>query len=345
MAYTTIDDPTKFFNTLLYAGNSSADHSITGVGFQPDWVWIRERDASNHHIYVDAVRGATKYLLGNDAQAEVTSSNYVSSLDSDGFTLGSDPGVNRGSMVAWNWLAGGSASSNSNGSITSSVSANTDAGFSIVSYTGNSTSGATVGHGLSSAPKFVIGKARNTGGEDWFTGNASSGFNKYIKINSDHAAQTFSGVFNDTAPSSTVVTLGNNGIANSSSYNYIMYCFSEVKGYSKIGGYTGNGNADGIFVYTGFRPAWVIIKKSSGTNEWAIWDNKRSTFNVTDDIIYANLTNTEASNNSNGLDFVSNGFKIRASGDLFNANGGSYIYMAFAESPFVNSNGIPNNAR
>ena len=333
MAYTTIDNPELFFNTLLYTGNSSTGHSITGVGFQPDWVWIRERDASNHHIFVDAVRGATKYLLGNDGQAEVTSSNYVSSLDSDGFTLGSDAGVNRGSMLAWNWKANGSGSSNGDGSITSTVSANTTSGFSIVSYTGTG-SNATVGHSLGTTPSMIIFKNRDSV-TDWRVYHKSLGATKGLRLSSNGTEQTSSTYFNDTEPTSSLFTVSTAVDTNESGSKFIAYCLAEKQGYSKIGSYTGNGNADGAFIHTGFRPARVMIKKSSGTNEWGIWDNKRLTFNVTNDIIYANLTNAEATDNANGLDFVSNGFKIRASGDLFNASSGSYIYMAFAEHPFV----------
>lgn len=348
MAYTTIDDPTSFFNTVLYTGNGSTNN-ITGVGFQPDWVWIKNRSSSKDHNIFDVVRGVNKKLESNTGIAESTLGGGLQAFGTDGFTLGDHDELNDNgdSHVSWNWLAGGSASSNSNGSITSSVSANTNAGFSIVSYTGNSTSGATVGHGLSSAPKFVIGKAINTSGEDWFTGNASNGFNKYIKLNATHAAQTFSGVFNDTAPSSTVVTLGSNGIANSSSYNYIMYCFSEVKGYSKIGSYTGNGNADGTFVYTGFKPAWILLKdytSSSGYN-WIILDNKRDPSNSLDRRLQPSTSFTEYTDVSDFCDFTSNGFKWRGSQANWNASGVGYIYMAFAESPFVNSNGIPTNAR
>ena len=352
MAYTTIDDPTSFFNTILYTGDGNTSRSITGVGFQPDWLWIKRRDATEGHVLFDVVRSADARLQSNNNSVEADRPNIVYSFDSDGFSVSQSDidnasNNNGGTYVAWNWKAGGSASSNSNGSITSSVSANTTAGFSIVSYTGNSTSGATVGHGLSSAPKFVIGKARNTSGEDWFTGNASNGFDKYIKLNDTHAAQTFSGVFNDTAPSSTVVTLGSNGIINSSSYNYIMYCFSEVKGYSKIGSYKGNGNADGTFVYTGFRPAWILLKdytSSSGYN-WIILDNKRDPSNSLDRRLQPSTGFAEYTDVSDFCDFTSNGFKWRGSQANWNASGVGYIYLAFAESPFVNSNGIPTNAR
>ena len=350
MAYTTIDDPTSFFNTILYTGDGNTSRGITGVGFQPDWLWIKRRDATEGHVLFDVVRSADARLQSNNGNAEADRPNIVYSFDSDGFSVSQSDidnasNNNGGTYVAWNWKAGGSASSNSNGSITSSVSANTTAGFSIVSYTGNSTSGATVGHGLSSAPKFVIGKARNTSGEDWFTGNASNGFDKYIKLNDTHAAQTFSGVFHDTAPSSTVVTLGSNGIINSSSYNYIMYCFSEVKGYSKIGSYKGNGNADGTFVYTGFRPTWILLKQSSTSGAgWRMHDTKRGiSGNPEDETLYASANNAESTGRD--VDFLSNGFKLRTDSGDGNSSGATYIYLAFAESPFVNSNGIPTNAR
>jgi hypothetical protein len=227
MAYTTIDNPGLFFNTVLYTG---ANKSITGVNFQPDWVWIKERDSGYHAIF-DSIRGATKILSSNVTNAESTQSDTLTSFDSDGFTLGADSsnyvGGSSTSTVSWNWLAGTSFSNDASatgiGTIDSSGSVSDAAGFSIVSYTGNSTSGASIKHGLSSAVKFVVGKAINTSGEDWYTGHASNGFDKYIKLNDTHAAQTFSGVFNDTAPNTSIVTLGSNGIINSSSYNYIMY--------------------------------------------------------------------------------------------------------------------------
>ena len=337
MAYTTIDDPTSFFNAVLYTGNGSTN-TITGVGFQPDWVWIKNRSSSKDHNIFYVVRGVNKKLESNTGIAESTLGGGLQAFGTDGFTLGDHDELNDNgdSHVSWNWKAGGSASSNSNGSITSSVSANTDAGFSIVSYTGNSTSGATVGHGLSSAPKFVIGKAINTSGEDWFTGNASNGFDKYIKLNDTHAVQTFSGVFNDTAPSSTVVTLGSNGIANSSSYNYIMYCFAEVKGYSKIGGYTGNGSTDGTFVYTGFKPALLLVKGTSGTNFWYLYDNKRDPYNPMTQILYGDLNNVEISATGNNVsnEFHSTGIKFITSNANWNGNNMTYVYFAFAESPF-----------
>jgi len=349
MAYTTIDKPTDYFNTKLYTGTGS-ELAISGLDFQPNWVWIKERNGATNQMLTDSVRGATKTLHSQNSDTESTDAQALKSFNSDGFTVGTDGDVNTSSdtYVAWNWKAGTSftndASSTGVGSIDSTGSVNETAGFSIVSYTGNGSAGATVKHGLSTAPQFLIGKARNTNGEDWFTGNSSIGFNKYIKLNDTHAAQTFSGTFNDTAPNTSVVTLGNNGITNSGSYNYIMYCFSERKGYSKIGSYTGNGNTNGTFVYTGFKPAFLLIKVTSTDDSWQLIDTTRDTFNSGSEfVIQPDLNQAEADNVR--LDILSNGFKTRTTNVSVNASGASYIYMAFAENPFVSSTGVPATAR
>ena len=339
MAYTTIDNPFKYFNTVTYSGNGSNPRTLTGVGFQPDWVWLKNRTDSNGHTLADAVRGANETLSSDGTGAEVTdkSDGHLDAFTSDGFTVGagssSDARVNDGShtYVAWNWLAGGSASSNSNGSITSSVSANTTAGFSIVSYTGTG-SNATVGHGLGANMDFAIFKLRS-GSSAWLVYHKSLGATKAIYLNETGAVGTNSSGFNDTEPTSSVFSLGSGATANTSSGTQIAYCFAEKKGYSKFGSYTGNGNADGPFVYTGFKPAWVLFKKSSGTNNWNLYDNKRDTFNPESNLLYPSLSDAEAS--FSGVDFVSNGIKIKTSNTNFNDSGGTYIYMAFAEAPFV----------
>jgi hypothetical protein len=345
MAYTTIDDPTSFFNTVLYTGNATDDRTVTGVGFQPDWSWLKDRTNGNHHRLYDSVRGATKVIYSSLTNAEGTASDGLKSFDSDGFTLGtgSDENGNSANFVSWNWLAGGSASSNSDGSITSSVSANTTAGFSIVSYAGNSTAGATVGHGLGSAPTWILGKNR-TDADTWFMYHGSLGGGFSMGLNNTNAKDSNTAFWNSTAPSSTVFTLGNNTDANETGKNFIAYCFAEIKGYSKFGSYTGNGNTDGTFVYTGFKPAWVMYKRSSSSgNDWVIVDNKRDPINVCNEELYANLNS--AKGDVDLLDFTSNGFKCRRTHNSQNGSGSTYIYLAFAESPFVNSNGIPNNAR
>ena len=263
-----IDKPNLHFNTKLYTGNGSTN-AITGVGFQPDFTWIKNRTGTNWHTLYDAIRGTTKVLNSNETGAESTDTTGLTSFDSDGFTHGSggNGNVNGGSFASWNWKANGAGSSNTDGSITSSVSANTTSGFSIVSYTGNGTSGATVGHGLGAVPKMIIVKKLN-GGASWtiYNSNLSTGASSYLYLNSTDAEGTnYAGYWNSTTPTSSVFTLGNAGDTNGNTNTYIAYCFADVQGYSKFGSYVGNGNADGAFVYTGFKPAWVMIK-SSGSN-------------------------------------------------------------------------------
>ena len=344
MAYTTIDNPTDYFNTVLYTGNGTNPTSITGVGFQPDWLWIKRRDASGGHNLYDVVRGSTKRLESHNDGAEATTSD-ISSFDSDGFTLNTT-GVNTSSAtyVSWNWLAGGSASSNSNGSITSSVSANTTSGFSIVSYTGTG-SNATVGHGLGAVPQTVIVKRRSGSSESWMSYHEPLGNTGRLGFNFDDGVANDSSYWNSTTPTSSVFSIGTNGSTNASSETYIAYCFAEKKGYSKFGSYTGNGNSDGTFVYTGFKPAFVITKRTTDGNEsWHIFDNKRNTFNEVNTRIQGNSSGGEDTAAPLG-DFVSNGFKIRGTGGGINVSGKNFIYIAFAESPFVSSGGIPTTAR
>jgi len=337
MAYTTIDDPFKHFNTKIYTGTGSSN-ALTGVGFQPDWVWIKDRDSTENHNIFDTVRTATKRISSNRTNAEDTQAQQLTAFGSDGFTVGTDSGANHSgrNYVSWNWLAGGTASSNSDGSITSSVSANTTAGFSIVSYTGTG-SNATVGHGLGSAPSFVIIKDRGNS-ISWVVSGDNIGWNKNVYLDSTQAVQT-ANHFQDTAPTSSLMYLSTDAAVNGSSRNYIMYCFAEKKGYSKFGSYTGNGVADGTFVYTGFKPAWVMIKRSDVANDWNIQDNKRTDYNGKQTTSLR--ANTSESESTVGTDFrrdiLSNGFKIRNGGAETNESGGTFIYMAFAENPFVTS--------
>ena len=331
MAYTTIDNPTDYFNTVLYSGNGSNGNAITGVGFSPEWLWIKQRSGTRNHNLWDIVRGNTKRLISNTTGAETTETS-ITSFDSDGFTLDSGTTSNENSQtfVAWNWLAGGSASSNSNGSITSSVSASTTAGFSIVSYTGTG-SNATVGHGLGVAPSFVIIKDRGNA-VSWVVSGDNIGWNKNVYLDSTQAVQT-ANHFQDTAPTSSLMYLATDVAVNGSSRNYIMYCFAEKQGYSKIGSYTGNGNADGTFVYTGFRPAWIMRKSTSRTNEWTLIDSTRSSFNQTNETLVPNASDAE--DGDFDIDILSNGFKCRTSESAHNQSGDNFIYMAIAEHPFV----------
>ncbi len=343
MSYTNgLDDPTLYFNTVLYTGNGSTN-AITGVGFQTDFIWNKQRNGTYSHYLFNAITGTGKFLKSDSTDSEGTNTDTVTSFDSDGFTLGSAAG-NNGSgntMVSWNWLASNTTASNTDGSITSTVSANTTSGFSIVSYTGTGAN-ATVGHGLGVAPKMIITKARGTT-NNWGTYHESLGNTDAVFLNLTSATDTFSGYWNNTSPTSSVFSVGSSAGTNPSA-TMIAYCFSEVKGFSKFGSYTGNGNADGTFVYTGFKPAFVIIKPSSYANSWLILDNKRNTFNPTNTRLEADGNGADYS----GLDytdFLSNGFKIRTSNAHPNTSGGTLIYMAFASSPFTTSTGIPTTAR
>ena len=347
MAYTTIDKPNQYFNTKLYTGTGSTQ-SITGVGFQPDFTWIKQRDGATarHHRLVDSVRGATKYLESDRNIAEVTDSNQVTSLDSDGFTVGTGNATNSNTVnfASWNWLAGGTASSNTDGSITSQVSANTISGFSIGTYTGNSTSDATIGHGLSLAPEMIIVKNRD--GLDnwqvyWNTGTERNGF---LNLTNAFNTPASTAQWGTNVPTSSVFYVGNDSATNTSN-NYLFYAFHSVKGYSKFGEYTGNGSTDGTFVYTGFKPAWVMIKRTDSTGGWIMLDNKRDIDNPEENYLIANVSNAETTDINLKLDALSNGFKLRANSSATNASGGTHIYMAFAENPFVTSTGVPTTAR
>jgi hypothetical protein len=349
MSYTNgLDDPTAYFQTKIYTGNNSSQ-TITGVGFQPDWVWFKSRTTTDSHYLVDSVRGNTKYLRSQTTTAEETNSTAVTSFNSDGYALGSAGNVNdNANYVAWNWKAGGSASSNSDGDVTSSVSANTTAGFSIVKFTASSSSGAmTVGHGLGATPQVVIVKDIGATGnwQVYFEGIGTAN-QQYLKLNDTAALANHSGLWG-AGMTSSVIGIGV-GVAVDASESDIAYCFAEKKGYSKFGSFTGNASTDGPFLYTGFKPAWFMIKNASDASaNWQLWDNKRAyAFNEVQAHLYPNTNGAEVSSTGyNNCDFVSNGIKVREDNGDFNGSGNTVIWMAFAESPFVNSSGVPNNAR
>ena len=350
MAYTTIDNPELYFQTVLYTGNGLDNRDITLPGdedMQPDLVWLKSRNTNNYnHFWTDSVRGATKYIKSDATSAENTLSGSVKAFNSDGFRVGTEADVNNNTTtyVAWNWKAGGSASSNSDGSITSSVSASTTAGFSIVKYTGTG-SDMTVGHGLNAVPKIIIVKALDTSSDPWWTYHASLGNSAKLRLNQTQASQTTSDyIWNQTDPTSSVFSLdGTNAGANANGNDFIIYCFAEKKGYSKFGSFVGNANTNGPFVYTGFRPAWVLIKNSSANGEnWNLFDSKRNGFNGSGEALRPNTNEAEYDRN---VDFLANGFKVRDSSGEVSGSGNTMVYLAFAESPFVNSNGIPTNAR
>jgi hypothetical protein len=326
------DVPADYFNTVLYTGNGSTQ-SITGVGFEPDFVWQKCRSDSVLHSLLDVVRGANKYLSTNDTSAEATpaSNNRITSIDADGFSLGNSSNTNNSgdTYVAWNWKAGGTAVANTDGTIASQVSANTDAGFSIATYNGSSAG--TVGHGLSSTPQLVIIKSRDaSSGGYWWTGTTViDGSLDYFQLN-DTNAKTDSGY---SLPTSSVFS----NVPFTGGTNQVAYCFHSVEGFSKFGTYTGNGSDDGPFINTGFRPAWVMIKRTDDTENWYINDTTRSTYNpLTNATLYANLNAAEGTGHA--IDYLSNGFRIVNSNAAYNANSGTYIYMAFAEMPFKYAN-------
>jgi len=346
MAYTTINKSSDFFNTKLYTGNSGTQ-AITGVGFQPDLVWTKGRNQSESHYWTDAVRGTNSQIYSNGSNAQGTASNVITAFGTDGFTLGNNSEVNGGyNYASWNWKAGtGQGSSNTDGSInTTYTSVNTTAGFSISKYTGTG-SNATVGHGLGSTPHTIIVK-RSDASDDWHVYHKSIGNTKALKLNTTDAEHAWNVYWNNTSPTSSVFSVGTGNGVNASSGTYIAYCFAEKQGYSKFENYKGNGNADGNFIYTGFKPAMVILKGASGsgsTENWSMYDNKRTGFNVDNNVLYPNATSAEGT--SDDIDLLSNGFKIRRATGLLNDTAVTYIYMAFAEEPLVASNFVPATAR
>jgi hypothetical protein len=347
MAFSTIDKGASYFNTVTYTG-TGANQTIT-VGFKPDWVWTKRRNAAYSNELQDAVRGTTKVNYSDNTNAEDTTSTNIQTFDTNGYTQGTAPGVNGsgGTYVAWNWLGANSTATNTNGSITSTVSANTTSGFSIVSYTGNGTASATVGHGLGVAPKMIIVKNRSTSAT-WMVGHSSLTWaSQYMQLSDTSAVHTDGATYGfKAAPTSTVFQWSSGDVANNASGStYIAYCFAEVKGYSKFSSYTGNGSTDGTFVYTGFKPAYIMVKNTGngGVNSWNIFDNARSSYNVLNARLYANSNAVEGTGNM--CDFLSNGIKFRNTDTDYNGSANTYIYMAFASNPFVLTDGTPVTAR
>jgi hypothetical protein len=338
----TIQKPSKYMDALAYTG-TGASNAISSLGFSPDLVWIKNRGTTTDHALYDIVRGAQQQLSSNSTAAEVTSSTGLTAFDSAGFTIGTSSLLNTSGTqyVAWSWDAGSTNSTNTAGSTTSVVRVNPQAGFSVVSYTGNG-SAATIGHGLGATPKMIIAKTRSTTG-DWVVGHASldssSPWGYYIFLSSTAARNSASAINtwgNNTIivpPTSTVFSVGNGANLNSNGITYIAYCFAEIEGYSKFGSYTGNGSADGPFVWCGFRPRWVMVKMSSSTGDWYIFDTARDSFNATQLGLIPNSSQADGTYTGWG-DVTSNGFKIRRTDAAWNTSGGTYIFAAFAESPF-----------
>ena len=362
MAYTNIDDPSAHFQIAPYTGNGdSADdtNAITNTGnsdLQPDFIWLKRRDYDNGHQLIDSTRGVTKLLGSELSSAETTLSGRLASFDTDGFTVQSSSGAFNAEnepFIAWQWKAnGGTTASNTTGDINTTTQVNSDAGFSIVTYTGNGGTNQTVGHGLGVSPQVIIVKNREVNA-NWIVYHHKTGTSKYLNLDTAGAAADSSNIWGSSAPSSTTFTVQQHNEYNDSGEGLVAYCFAEKQGYSKFDSYVGNGNVNGPFVYTGFQPAWILLKRSdsaSGGN-WSLIDNKRSASggaNVNVYSITANTADAESTGEAEstyGVDFLSNGFKIRASHVTRNASGASYIYMAFAENPFVTSTGVPTTAR
>jgi hypothetical protein len=357
MAYSDIKDPSAYFQTALYTGNNTANHAITNDGnsdLQPDLLWIKSRDAAHSHWLVDSNRGVTKGFFVESSDAERTSlaTRDVASFDTDGFTVGvpyhsSSTNSNASTKVAWQWKAnGGTTSSNTDGNITSTVQSNQDAGFSIVTYTGNGSNNQTIGHGLGVQPSWWVVKNRSGGSTNWLFGASSilGGTSNYLKLNDNSANTEYNNIWGDSPTSSTLFRVSNVSHLNTNGSNYVAYLFANKQGYSKFGKYVGNGSTDGPFVYTGFKPAFVILKRTNTTSNWIIMDNKRNTFNEMESRLFPNLDSAEQTQSTYGLDFLSNGFKLRDTVSQSNGSGSTYIYIAFAENPFV-AGGIPTTAR
>jgi len=355
MAYTTIDDPSEYFHTQLYTGDGSSSNAITNDAnagdFKPDWLWIKCRSEARDHQITDSTRGGNIGLRPNANIGEFSGAS--TQFDTDGFTLLDSSNTINGSSktyVAWQWVAnGGTTSSNSDGDITSTVQANTTAGFSIVTYTGNGNgSDQTVGHGLGAECKVVLQTMRTDSGQNWrfFHESVSQSAGGNLNLNATGALDTSDPARIKSTNTSTFTLLAYTSpynAVNASGKDYVAYCFAEKQGYSKFGSYTGNGRSDGPFVYTGFKPAFFLIKSAGAARNWHILDNKRNTINPVN--LYLNPNNSDADGTFVFGDFLSNGFKITNLGNTFNTNGETYIYMAFAEHPFVSSKGVPVTAR
>ena len=352
MAYTTINKSSDYFNTKLYTGNATNPTTISGIGFQPDLVWTKLRAGGTEgHRLCDSVRGVTKDLLSNDTSGELTNTIGLKSFNSDGYVIGNSNGYNfnNGTFASWNWKAGTTGSGTTTGAGTGkaySYSVNTTSGFSIVTYLGNGTEDHTIPHHLGVAPKMYIVKKRN-GADSWITyHDGLGGADKYILLNTTAAVGTSNNPWGTVVPTSSVNNLGSAGDTNGNDDSFIMYSFAEKSGYSSMGQYTGNGNVDAPFVYTGFKPGWLLVKDTGGSGEgWELKDSKRSTFNVVDKRLRADNSNVESTGSNYYVDFLSNGFKVRTSDNATNQLSATYIYMAFAEAPLVGTNNVPATAR
>ena len=354
MAYTDIDNPEEYFNTKLYTGNGTAIGSgglaISGIGFAPSWVWLKNRTTGDrsHQVY-DVIRGVTKGLKVNSSDAENTSSERLTAFGSDGFTVGNNGDVNTSgnAHVSWNWKAGTAVSGNTTGSGTAkaySGSVSTAAGFSIVQYLGNGTAAHTIPHHLGAIPRMIIVK-KNADAE-WQVYHASIGNGNVLHLDTASAVEDVTNRWNDTTPTSSVFAIGTSGNVNGNDARYIAYCFADVQGYSKFGSYIANANANGPFVYTGFKPAFFLTKNTTQATDWIMYDNRRDGFEPQNKEFRANAADAERNAEDNNVQFCANGFKLRNAGTKSNADSSNlFMFMAFAEQPLVTSTGVPATAR
>ena len=345
MAYTDIDKPSDYFNTVLYTGNGGT-LTVSGVGFQSNFTWLKGRSFADYHVLTDSVRGVNSQVYSNDVAVQGTQTNGITSFNSDGFVLGNWSNTNKASQthVAWNWKAETSftndASGTGIGDIDSSGSVNTDAGFSIITATSDSAADKNIAHGLGVVPDVILSK-NLASTFNWDCYFKTLGYNASLQLNQTAAPRT--GAWGSATFTSTTFQTNDNFSSENGS-PYIYYCFAEKQGYSKFGSYVGNGNVSGSYIHLGFKPAFVILKKTSATDDWHIFDNKRDVNNMMETNLIVNRNIVESTTMVD-LDFVSNGFKLRNTDDNGNASGSTYIYMAFAESPFVTSTGVPATAR
>ena len=345
MSTPTIPAGNLFMNATTYTG-TGATQTITngaaGASFQPDFVWIKNRTSANSNQLVDSVRGVTKYIFSDTTGVEETRTDQVTVLTTSGFSLSAlvvNTAVNNtgNNYVGWQWKAGGTAVTNTSGTISSQVSANTTSGFSIVTFTGNATSGATVGHGLGAVPSMVIVKSRSAA-NNWCVYHISMGNQYATLLNSTASSYSNSNYWNNTSPTSTVFSLGNGSDTNQSSATFVAYCWAPIAGYSAFGSYTGNGSADGPFIYLGFRPKYILIRCTNAAGGWKIYNTSGLNYNPINTSLEAQDAGAEATSSGFNMDWLSNGFKIRTTYTDFNASGNTYIYACFAENPFKYSN-------
>ena len=347
MAHTTINKFGVHHNTAAYSGTSSGAKAVTGVGFQPDFIWFKQRNATRSHVQIDVVRGVTKAIQSDVASAEHTNANYLASFDSDGFTTGAtqDNGTNTngGTYAAWNFKAGGAGSANTDGSINSTVSANTTAGFSIVKWTGSGAN-ATIGHGLNAVPGMIIVKNTSTA-DSWMVYHVGMGANAYMHLETTNAALSPStNQFQATAPTSSLFSVGTADGTNKNTSTMIAYCFADKPGYCSMGRYQGNGDATTPpFIWTGFKPKFVIVKNISETDSWFIHDYKRDGRNDDNEILFADITQAETTN-INRINFFANGFNVPTTDKSHNKSNNGYVYLAIGQT-VVGTNNVPTNAR